>query len=71
MKYLIVIEKGENNYSAYAPDMPGCIATGRTIDVVEERMRGAIDFHIRGLRQDGLDAPEPTVVGREVEVAAG
>jgi predicted RNase H-like HicB family nuclease len=60
---------GSGNYSAYVPDLPGCIATGATIDEVEERMRGAIDFHIRGLREDGLEIPEPSVLGREVEVA--
>ena len=59
-KYLIVIERAEKNYSAYAPDLPGCIATGKTPSEVRRRMREAIEFHIDGLRDDGLPVPPPT-----------
>jgi predicted RNase H-like HicB family nuclease len=59
-KYLIVIEKAKRNYSAYAPDLPGCVATGRTVDEVRKKMREAIDFHIEGMRQDGLPIPPPS-----------
>ena len=52
MKYVVVIEKGETNYGAYVPDLPGCVAVGDTIDQVEERIRSAIEFHIRGMRED-------------------
>ncbi len=58
MRYAIVIEKTEKNYSAYAPDLPGCVATGDTLAETEENMREAIRFHIDGLREDGLPAPE-------------
>jgi predicted RNase H-like HicB family nuclease len=50
--YKIVIERGENNYSAYVPDLPGCVATGSTLDEVRERMRDAIEMHLEGLRED-------------------
>ena len=58
MRYAIVIEKASNNYSAYVPDLPGCVATGRTIEETEEQIRGAIAFHLSGLREDGLPIPE-------------
>ncbi len=58
MRYAIVIEKTEENYSAYAPDLPGCAATGATPEETEEAMREAIRFHIEGLREDGLAVPE-------------
>ena len=58
-KYLIVIEKTANNYSAYSPDLSGCVATGKTRAEVERRMRVAIDMHLKGLREDGLPIPEP------------
>ena len=57
MSYAIVIEKAEGNYSAYAPDLPGCVATGATIAEVEFEMREAIAFHLEGLRADGLPVP--------------
>jgi len=67
MKYIVVIEKGETNYGAYVPDLPGCIAVGKSVDEVEERIRGAIEFHLKGLREDGIEIPEPSIY-REVEV---
>ena len=60
MRYAVIIEAGERNYSAYVPDLPGCIATGKTLDEVEQFMREAIAFHIEGLREDGLPVPPPT-----------
>jgi predicted RNase H-like HicB family nuclease len=56
-RFLIVIEKAENNYSAYSPDLPGCVATGATREVVEELMHEAIELHIRGLVEDGMPVP--------------
>lgn len=70
MRYAIVIERAENNYSAYVPDLPGCIATGRTIEEAEREMREAIEFHLSGLKEDGLSPPIPTSQVDYVEVAA-
>jgi predicted RNase H-like HicB family nuclease len=60
MRYAVVIEKAEGNYSAYVPDLPGCVATGATVADVEQEIRSAIRFHIEGLREDGLQVPAPT-----------
>jgi predicted RNase H-like HicB family nuclease len=60
MHYAVVIEKGEQNYSAYVPDLPGCVATGETQADVETEIRAAVKFHIEGLKEDGLPIPEPT-----------
>ncbi len=57
--YLIIIEKAENNYSAYAPDVDGCIATGKTPDEAKENLQQALELHIKGLIEDGLPVPEP------------
>lgn len=62
MQYAMIIEKGERNYSAYFPDLPGCIATGETLDDVKRRMREALELHVRGMREDGLPIPEPSLV---------
>lgn len=70
MRYAIVIEKAENNYGAYVPDLPGCVATGTTIEGTEREIREAIQFHLRGLREDGLPIPEPSSRVDYVEVAA-
>jgi predicted RNase H-like HicB family nuclease len=70
MRYAIVIEKAENNYSAYVPDLPGCVATGATVEQVETEIREAIEFHIEGMREDGLQIPEPSSKVEYVEVAA-
>ena len=67
MGYGVVIEKADGNYSAYVPDLPGCVATGRTHEEVEREIREAIRFHIEGLRQDGLLVPEPTSICEHVE----
>ena len=68
MRYAIVIEKTEGNYSAYVPDLPGCVATGPTVEAVEEDIREAIRFHIDGLREDGLPVPAPTSIADYAEV---
>jgi predicted RNase H-like HicB family nuclease len=70
MRYAVVIEKAEGNYSAYVPDLPGCIATGRTVAEAEEQIREAITFHLDGLREDGLPVPEPTSKVEYIELAA-
>lgn len=68
MKYLVVIEKAEGNYSAYSPDIPGCAATGRTPQEARERMEEAIAMHLQGLREDGLPLPEPGAMAEYVSV---
>ncbi len=60
MRYAIVIEKAKGNYSAYVPDLPGCVATGQTGDEAEKNLHEAILFHIEGLLEDGLPVPEPS-----------
>ena len=67
MRYAIVIEKSEENYSAYVPDLPGCVATAATISKVEAQIRDAIRFHVRGLMADGLAVPAPTSIAEYVE----
>jgi len=68
--YAIVIEKGARNYSAYAPDLPGCIATGKTRRQVEARMRQAIALHVQGLLEDGEAIPVPSTVTATVSMPA-
>ena len=70
MRYAIVIEKAEGNYSAYVPDLPGCVATGATVAETEAEIREAIAFHLEGMREDGLSAPEPQSQVEYVDVAA-
>lgn len=70
MRYAIVIEKAGENFSAYVPDLPGCIATGDTIPEVEANIREAILFHIDGMREDGLDIPPPSSQVEYVDIAA-
>jgi Uncharacterized conserved protein len=60
--YLIIIEKTNFNYSAYLPDVPGCVATGKTIDEVKTEIKRALQMHLNGLREDGLPIPEPVTV---------
>jgi predicted RNase H-like HicB family nuclease len=60
MRYAVVIEKAEGNYSAYVPDLPGCVATGVSIAEVESQIREAIEFHVASPRQDGLEIPRPS-----------
>jgi predicted RNase H-like HicB family nuclease len=70
MRYAIVVEKAENNYSAYVPDLPGCVATGFTIEETEREIRGAIEFHIEGLIEDGLPIPKPVSIVEYLEISA-
>lgn len=70
MRYAIVIEQAAANYSAYVPDLPGCVATGVTIEEVEEQIREAIIFHLEGLRADGFPAPPPSSHVEYVDIAA-
>jgi predicted RNase H-like HicB family nuclease len=57
-RFLVIIEKAGNNYSAYSPDLPGCVATGATREEAEKNMHGAVQMHIEGLREDNLPIPE-------------
>lgn len=66
-RYAVVIEKADGNYSAYVPDLPGCVATGPTVQAIEAEIRDAIRFHIEGLKADGLEVPEPTSIAEYVE----
>ena len=70
MRYAFVIEQAEGNYSAYVPDLPGCVVTGSTIEEVETEMREAIEFHLEGLREDGLTIPAPSSQVEYLEVTA-
>jgi predicted RNase H-like HicB family nuclease len=70
MRYAVVIEKAESNYSAYVPDLPGCIATGANIQQVEAEIRDAIVFHIDGMREDGSSIPLPSSQVEYIDIAA-
>jgi predicted RNase H-like HicB family nuclease len=70
MKYAVIFEKAKNNYSAYVPDLPGCVTTGKTLEETRLLIREAIEFHIEGLRQDGDPIPEPGSLCEYVEVCA-
>ncbi|HEX6624433.1 MAG TPA: type II toxin-antitoxin system HicB family antitoxin [Pyrinomonadaceae bacterium] len=69
MRYAMFIEKGERNNSAYLPDLPGCLATGKTVEEIKRRMHEAVELHLRGLREDGLPVSEPTSMAEYVEAA--
>jgi predicted RNase H-like HicB family nuclease len=68
-KYAIVVEQAKRNYAAYVPDLPGCVATGATVEEAEELLREAIEVHIAGLRDDGLPVPAPSSVVDYLEVS--
>lgn len=70
MKYLVIIEKTKTGYSAYSPDLDGCIATGKNKVEVEQFMKEAISFHISGLKEEGHEIPEPKSYSQYVEIAA-
>jgi predicted RNase H-like HicB family nuclease len=70
MRYAVVIERAEGNFGAYVPDLPGCIATGATVTEVEAEIRDAIEFHLEGMREDGLPIPAPSSRVEYIEVAA-
>lgn len=67
MRYGVVIEKASKNYSAYVPDLPGCVATGATVREVEQQIQQAIAFHLDGLRAESLPIPEPTTLCEYIE----
>lgn len=67
MRYAVVIEKAGANYSAYVPDLPGCVATADSVAAVENEIRAAIRFHIDGLKEDGLPIPDPSSLAKYVE----
>lgn len=70
MKYAVVIENAGSNFSAFVPDLPGCVATGATVDEVEQQIREAMEFHLEGMREDGEEIPQPSSTVEYVEVAA-
>ena len=70
MRYAVVIEQAGKGYSAYVPDLPGCVAAGASLDEVETLIHDAIEFHLEGLKEDGLIAPAPASVVQYMEVAA-
>jgi predicted RNase H-like HicB family nuclease len=69
MRYAIVIEKAGENFSGYVPDLPGCVATGATVEEAESELREAIEFHLAGLREDGSPIPPPSSRVDYVDVA--
>ena len=68
MRYAIVIEKSENGYGAYVPDLPGCVALGETVAETERLIKEAIEFHLEGIRDDGEDVPQASSLAEYVEV---
>ena len=69
LKYTIMLEKAGSNYSAYCPDLPGCIATGSTAEEVTQRMKEAIDFHIEGLKRESIAIPAPSTKAVSIDIA--
>jgi predicted RNase H-like HicB family nuclease len=67
-KYAVVIEKGPNNLSAYVPDLPGCITTGKTLEEIQRNIVEAIELHLEGLREDGEPIPEPSTAVQYIEL---
>jgi predicted RNase H-like HicB family nuclease len=70
VRYAVIIEKGSENYGAYVPDLPGCVAVDDTVEEVERLIREAIEFHLEGMREDGQPIPEPTTLCEYVETTA-
>jgi len=68
MKYAVIIEKSEPGFGAYVPDLPGCVALGETLSETEQLIREAVEFHLEGLREDGIPVPEPSALAQYVEV---
>ncbi len=66
-KFLVVIEKGENNYSAYSPDVSGCAVTGKTVEEIISNMKVALEFHIEGILEDGESFPMPKTLNYYIE----
>ncbi len=70
MKYTVIIEEGENSFGAYVPDLPGCVAVGETREEALHLIQEAIEFHLEGMKEDGLTIPEPTSTSELIEVMA-
>jgi predicted RNase H-like HicB family nuclease len=70
MQYAIVIEQAPGNYSAYVPDLPGCVATGATIEEVKREIQEAIALHLEGMREEGIPIPPPSIQVAYVDIAA-
>ena len=70
MFYAVVIEKSENNYATYVPDLPGCLATGQTVEETEMQIKEAIQLHLQGMWEDSLPVPEPSSQVEYIEVAS-
>jgi predicted RNase H-like HicB family nuclease len=70
MRYLTIVEKTETGYSAYSPDLPGCVSTGSTYAEVEQNIREAMEFHLEGLKLEGYEIPQPSTLSTYIEVAA-
>ena len=70
MRYMIVIEEGENSFGAYVPDLPGCVAVGETEDEVKQLIHEAIELHLEDLRKTGADIPKPSSKSEYIEVLA-
>jgi predicted RNase H-like HicB family nuclease len=68
-KYTAIYAKTNTGYSAHVPDLPGCIATGRTLELTKRRMRGAVALHLQGMREDGESTPQPTTQAGDIEAA--
>ena len=68
MEYAVIYAKTGTGYSAHVPDLPGCIATGRTLAVTRRRMRGALALHLKGMREDGTPIPQPSTLAEQVNV---
>jgi predicted RNase H-like HicB family nuclease len=67
-KYIIIVEKAGANYSAYCPDLPGCVATGKTVEETVDRMEEAIKFHLEGMKKEGLSIPKPATLATSVDI---
>lgn len=67
-RFLIVIEKANGNYSAYSPDLPGCVATGKTREEAEQNMYEAVELHLEGMKEDNLPIPEPQAVAEYIVI---
>jgi len=70
MQYTVIYEKSRNGWGAYLPDLPGCVATGRTLPLVKRRIREAVALHIQGMQEDGDNIPRPTTRVEHVVVEA-
>ena len=69
LRYAVIFEKGARSCSAYTPDLPGCITTGKTLEETEKLMREAVEFHLEGMREHGEAIPEPTIIAKDIFVA--